>query len=56
MLLGELLTQAHRPLSISAVFSCLHRTLTNLLFLEGFLHLLEVRQESYVGTNLGGKG
>ena len=34
------------------VFVGLHTTLTDLLFFKGLLHLLEVCQESYVGTNL----
>ena len=34
------------------VFVGLHTTLTDLLFFKGLLHLPEVCQESYVGTNL----
>lgn len=52
-LLAELLTLAHNPPPQHlVVFPGLHMTLTNLLFFKGLLHLLEVCQESYVGTNL----
>lgn len=38
------------------VLTGLYIALTNLLFFKGFLHLLEVCQEAYVGANLGEAG